>query len=57
MNFFSGGCIVRKTLGYMWNPLTNRWSWSDGHDINYITHAVKTDAHEERAEYSVIELE
>ena len=35
------GCRTRLVHGMRYNPLTNNWSWSPDHSVNYALHAVK----------------
>ena len=35
------GCQTRLVHGMRYNPLTNNWSWSSDHSVNYALHAVK----------------
>ena len=35
------GCQTRLVHGMRYNPLTNNWSWSPDHSVNYALHAVK----------------
>ena len=31
---------VKNLRGMSWNPITNKWSWSNSLDCNYLLHAV-----------------